>query len=126
MIVELPDEMVKRWLAGDGREGDDQIILAAIHRARTEPTIADPPPVWEGTRMNQQGRDKLRAEHQARDNGFLCRTCIRLVPDTDGFRGLNGIASPAKHPCDVIQVLDAWEEWLNNRAQITPPVDAQK
>ena len=76
--------------------------------------------------MNQQGRDKLRAEHQARDNGFLCRTCIRLVPDTDGFRGLNGIASPAKHPCDVIRVLDAWEEWLNNRAQITPPVDAQK
>ena len=75
--------------------------------------------------MNQQERDELRAEHQARDNGFLCRTCIRLVPDTDGFRGLNGIASPAKHPCDVIRVLDAWEssplrnthiegQWKNN------------
>lgn len=36
MIVELPDEMVKRWLAGQGDESDDEIILAAIHRAKTE------------------------------------------------------------------------------------------
>jgi len=36
MIVEIPDEMVKRWLAGDGKESDDEIILAAIHHAKKE------------------------------------------------------------------------------------------
>ena len=34
MIVELPDEMVERWLAGNGDERDDEIILAAIHHAK--------------------------------------------------------------------------------------------
>lgn len=34
MIVELPDEMVERWLKGDGLESDDEIILAAIHNAK--------------------------------------------------------------------------------------------
>ena len=36
MMVELPDEMVQRWLAGDGLESDDEIILAAIHHAKKE------------------------------------------------------------------------------------------
>jgi hypothetical protein len=34
--VELPDEMVERWLKGDGKESDDEIILAAIHHAKQE------------------------------------------------------------------------------------------
>jgi hypothetical protein len=34
--VELPDEMVERWLKGDGKESDDEIILAAIHHAKKE------------------------------------------------------------------------------------------
>jgi len=36
MMVELPDEMVQRWLNGKGLETDDEIILAAIHHAKKE------------------------------------------------------------------------------------------
>ena len=36
MMVELPDEMVRRWLAGQGDERDDEIILTAIYRAKKE------------------------------------------------------------------------------------------
>jgi hypothetical protein len=39
--VELPDEMVERWLKGDGKESDDEIILAAIHHAKHEPGIPE-------------------------------------------------------------------------------------
>ena len=144
MIVELPDEMVQRWFAGKGNEGDDQIILAAIHRARTEPTIAElysilpesvhdldrilsdpyakyddhplPPPVWEGTRMNQQGRDELRYLHRP------CEFCVDLGDDCGGCE----TCDVDDYPCDTIKVLDAWEEWLNSHTQITPPVDTQE
>jgi hypothetical protein len=36
MMVELPDEMVQRWLNGKGLETDDEIILAAIHHAKEQ------------------------------------------------------------------------------------------
>jgi len=36
MMVELPDEMVQRWLNGDGLDTDDEIILTAIYRAKKE------------------------------------------------------------------------------------------
>ena len=34
MIVELPDEMANRWLMGQGKEDDDEFILAAILHAK--------------------------------------------------------------------------------------------
>ena len=61
--------------------------------------------------MNQQGRDELRAKHtpsKTQDDWTMCPYC----------RVSGG--------CDTIRVLDAWEEWLNSRTQMTPPVDAQK
>jgi len=36
MMVELPDEMVDRWLRGEGVESDDETILTAIHHAKKE------------------------------------------------------------------------------------------
>ena len=130
MIVELPDEMVQRWFAGKGNEGDDQIILAAIHRARTEPTIAElhsilpesvhdldrilsdpyakyddhplPPPVWGGTSMSQQERDELRYLHRP------CEFCVDLGDDCGGCE----TCDVDDYPCDTIRVLNAWEEWL--------------
>ena len=108
MIVELPDEMVQRWFAGKGNEGDDQIILAAIHRAKTEPTIAKyddhplPPPVWGGTSMSQQERDELRYLHRP------CEFCVDLGDDCGGCE----TCDVDDYPCDTIKVLDAWEEWL--------------
>lgn len=36
MIVELPDELVNRWLMGQGKEDDDETILAAMHHAKKQ------------------------------------------------------------------------------------------
>ena len=48
--------------------------------------------------MDSQERDALREKH--RDWSGHCPAC-----------------DYQSHPCDVIKVLDAWEEWLNSRTQ---------
>ena len=56
--------------------------------------------------MNQQERSEMRGKH----------TSITFQP-ADYPQHPVCIVCDSAYPCDVIKVLDAWEEWLNSRTQ---------
>jgi len=46
------------------------------------------------------------------------------LPNTEGFQGLSGAATPARYPCDVIKVLDAIENLNPSDLKTEPEIRA--
>ena len=73
--------------------------------------------------MTLAERQALREKHRT-DNNIWCVVCVEVLPNTEGFQGLSGAATPARYPCDVIKVLDATENLNPSDLKTEPEIRA--